>query len=59
MTKKGRQKCWRIKIGKFFGKRSNWGNFLQSQTFFSEIGGKSETEGKMHHCLRGMAITLS
>src|SRR6218665_4093227 len=43
-----------MKIRKFFEKRSNWGNFPQSQKFFSEIGGKSETGGKMHHCLRGM-----
>jgi len=41
-----------MKIGKYSGKRSNWGNFPRSPNFFSETGGKSETGG-MHHCLKG------
>jgi len=35
---------------KFFGKRSNLENFPQSLKI-SENRGKSETGGKMHHCL--------
>src|SRR6218665_2318238 len=49
---KGCQKFWRMKIGIFFGKRSNRGNFLRSPKFFSEIGGNVK-QGGMHHCLRG------
>src|SRR6218665_3194030 len=49
---KGCQKFWRMKIGIFYGKRSNRGNFLRSPKFFSEIGGNVK-QGGMHHCLRG------
>ena len=37
--KKGHQKFWLMKIGKFFGKRYIWKNFPQSLKCFSEIGG--------------------
>src|SRR6218665_1682340 len=60
MTKNGCQKVWRMKIKKFLGKRSNWGNFPRSPKNLSEIGGKSETggnaslpQGDGRPCLRG------
>ena len=37
----------------FLGKMYNFENFPQSENL-SKIGGKSETEEKMHHGLRGM-----
>src|SRR6218665_1154192 len=48
MTKKerkGRRKFWQMKIENFFGKRSKCENFPRSPKKFSEIGGKTETEG--------------
>jgi len=51
--KKGRQKFWRMKIGTFSGRRSNWGNSLRSPKI-SWKKGEIWNRGKMHHCLRGM-----
>jgi len=45
MTKKGRQKFWRMKIGQFFGKRSNWENFSRGPQNVSEIGGNLKQGG--------------
>jgi len=42
----------RMKIEKFFGNRSNFENFPESENF-SKIGGNLK-EGGMHHGLRGM-----
>ena len=53
MTKKSCQKFWRMKIKTFLGNRSNCVHFPRSPKKILEIGGKSETGGKMHHCLRG------
>jgi len=49
MTKKGRQKFRRMKIGKLFlekEKRSNWGNFPRSPKFVSGIGGNVKQGGQ-------------
>src|SRR6218665_2675047 len=45
MTKKGHQNCWRMKIGNFFGNRSNWQNFSPRLKIFGNRG-ESETRGK-------------
>ena len=39
---------------KNFGKRSNWEKFPTESEKFLGNGRESETEGEMHHFLRGM-----
>jgi len=53
MTKTGHQKFWRMKTKQFSWEKTTLEKFCMESENFSEIGGKSETEGEMHHCLWG------
>jgi len=46
MTKKGRQKFWRMKNREISGKRPNWGNFPRSPINFSEKGNLKQGENE-------------
>jgi|SRR6218665_1974671 len=53
MTKKGHQKFWRMKSGKFLWGKVKLGKFSTECENFSQMGENLKQRG-MHHCHRGM-----
>jgi len=54
MTKKRSSEILADENGKLFLEKEKFVKFSRKSKIFSKIGGKSETEGEMHHGLRGM-----